>query len=207
MTPPNFDIRPAVPTDRAGVYAACLRTADDGEDASALYRDPVLPGHVWAGAYITLQPDLAFVLCDEDGVAGYVLGALDTPSFERQCELEWWPRLRPRYPDPHDVPPSRRTIDQEAHHRIHHPVETPASITGRYPSHLHIDLLPRGRGCGRGRRMLQTLHEALRAAGSSAVHLGVSPTNSNAIGFYRHLGYEPVDDFGGNGLVLGFDLG
>lgn len=206
VSSPEFGIRRATLLDLAGVYDVCLRTADDGRDASELYSDPSLPGHVWAGAYLTLQPDLAFVLCDGDGVAGYVLGALDTPWFEGQCEIEWWPPLRTRYADPVDVPRSQRTADQRAQQLIHHPIETPASITARYPSHLHIDLVARGQGDGRGRRMLHTLHDALQKAGSPAVHLGVSATNTNAVGFYRHLGYEVVEDFGRHGLVLGRDL-
>jgi ribosomal protein S18 acetylase RimI-like enzyme len=38
--------------------------------------------------------------------------------------------------------------------------------------------------------MLGTLLDALAEAGSPGVHLGVSPANHRAIGFYRHFRFE-----------------
>ena len=48
-------------------------------------------------------------------------------------------------------------------------------------------MLPDVQGGGRGGRMLGTLLDALSAAGSPGVHLGVSPANLRAIGFYEHF--------------------
>jgi ribosomal protein S18 acetylase RimI-like enzyme len=196
-------VRNATPADLPDVYSVCLQTADDGDDATSSYVDPALPGHVWAGAYVTLEPRLAFVLDDVDGVAGYVLGALDTADFARRCDELWWPPLRRVVPDPTDVDPAERTADERAAHLIHHPITMPRSIISRYPSHLHIDLLPRAQGAGNGRRLLATLLSAMRELGSPGVHLGVSATNTKAIGFYRHLGWETVADAGEHGLILG----
>ena len=53
-------------------------------------------------------------------------------------------------------------------------------MVARYPSHLHIDLLPRGQGQGHGRLLIESLLDLLRAGGSGGVHLGVSPTNLRA---------------------------
>ncbi|HET6665226.1 MAG TPA: hypothetical protein VFG94_13245, partial [Acidimicrobiales bacterium] len=85
------------PTDHDAVYDICVRTGAAGEDATRLLRDPALPGHVYAGPYLVLAPDLAFVVEDDDGVAGYILGAADTTEFEDRLEREWWPGLRRRY--------------------------------------------------------------------------------------------------------------
>ena len=196
-------VRPASAADMQAISAICLQTADDGRDATSLYVDPDLPGHVWAGAYVSLEPDLAFVIEDDDGVAGYVLGALDTAAFDRRCEALWWPPLRRAHPDPVAVHPSLRTADQRAAHLIHHPVRMPRAITDRFPSHLHIDLLPRVQSGGHGRRLLATLLSTMRDHGSVGVHLGVSSTNTNAIGFYRHLGWETIVVVGEDGLILG----
>jgi hypothetical protein len=57
-------IRPYQPGDLDDIYRVCLLTADDGQDATALVRDPRLPGHVWAGPYVTFEPSLAFVVED-----------------------------------------------------------------------------------------------------------------------------------------------
>ena len=85
----SWRIRPYRPGDFGAVYEICLLTGYLGEDASGLYDDPLLPGHLSAGPYVTLEPELAFMLEDDRGVAGY-------------------------------------------------------------PSHLHIDLLPRARGSSLG---------------------------------------------------------
>ena len=78
-------------------------------------------------------------------------------------------------------------------------------MVAAYPSHLHVDLLPAAQGGGDGRRLLETLFDALRAAGSTGVHLGVARDNARAVGFYRHLGFTELDGDDG-GLTLGLRL-
>jgi ribosomal protein S18 acetylase RimI-like enzyme len=196
-------IRRATPDDREAVYSICLRTGDGGADATALYRDPDLLGHVWAGAYLALEPDLAFVVEDDAGPAGYVLGALDTAAFEARCEADWWPPLRELYPDPVGIHPSERNPDQQQHHLIHHPRRTPDQLTHEYPSHLHIDLLPRTQGRGDGRRLLSALLDALQGNGSRGVHLGTGVTNQRAIGFYQHLGFSRLPGSRDDTVLMG----
>jgi len=77
-------------------------------------------------------------------------------------------------------------------HRIHHPWATPGELASRYPSHLHINLVPRLQSSGHGRRLISTLIDALRRRGSRGVHLGVRPANVRAIGFYRHVGFTQL---------------
>ena len=188
------------------MYDICLLTSDAGADGRHLYDDHELPGHMWAGAYLALEPRLAFVLEDDVGLAGYVIGALDTTEFEQRCETEWWPQLRVCYPNPIDVPRSQRTRDQQIHRAMHRPVRTPAGPITMHPSHLHIDILPRAQGCGLGVQMMAMLLDALRANGSTGVHLGVSHANSRAVSFYQHLGFVTLADFGDHGLLLGLTL-
>jgi ribosomal protein S18 acetylase RimI-like enzyme len=199
-------IRAAAAEDRAAMYAICRLTGNAGEDATALYHDPDLLGEVWVGPYLALEPDLAFVGVDEDGVAGYVVGAADTAKFEAACEQRWWPQLRRRYPEPPDS--DTLSPDQELHRWIHHPPRTPDAVVAEYPAHLHIDLLPRVQGRGLGRRLMDTLVERLRRLGVPGVHLGVHPANHRAIGFYRHLGFEPLgrDDDDSGGYLYGLRL-
>lgn len=199
-------IRQARPSDRDALYEICLRTADAGADGSHLYDDLELPGQMWAGAYLALQPDLAFVYEDGSGTAGYVLGALDTVEFEVRCESQWWSLLRHQYPNPVDVPRGERTRDQGLHRAFHRPTRTPVEPISRFPSQLHIDLLPRAQGAGHGVEMMSTLFDALRAMGSPGVHLGVSPRNTRAVRFYQHLGCSTLADYGEHGLLLGFTL-
>jgi ribosomal protein S18 acetylase RimI-like enzyme len=179
-------IRPARPDDLDDVYRICLLTADSGQDATPLVRDPKLPGYVWAAPYVMFEPSLAFVAEDAEGVAAYVLGALDTRAFEERLERDWWPGLRPVVPErEHYLSP----LEQIATQDIHHPWLAPDDVVASFPSHLHIDLLPRLQGRGLGRRLMDTVLASLRDQGSPGVHLDVAPSNHRAAGFYRHLGF------------------
>ena len=199
-------IRPFRSADTDALYAVCLGTGDDGEDASALYDDPRLLGEIFVGPYLEYSPGLAWVYADDDDRArGYVLGVLDSTAFDYQLDATWWPDLRRRHPL--DDPP-RNPRDRELVEYLHDPARRPAELAEQYPSHLHIDLLPDVQGGGRGGAMIRTLLEALVAAGSLGVHLGVARRNTRAIGFYEHLGFASLDsDVAGNELVMGRRLG
>jgi hypothetical protein len=54
-------IRGYRPEDLGELYRICLLTADSGQDGTALFRDPRLPGAVFVGPYVTFEPSLAFV--------------------------------------------------------------------------------------------------------------------------------------------------
>ena len=202
-------IRPYQPNDLDDLYRVCRQTADNGHDATALFRDPKLPGHVYAGPYATFEPSLAFVAQDAGGVNGYILAALDSRAFEQRLERDWWPVLRASYPEPPpDVAAKLSTPERYALHDIHHPWTTADELASRFPSHLHIDLMPRLQGRGIGRWLVATLTASLRDRGSPGLHLLVSRSNRRAVGFYRHVGFtefapaSPTAD----GLIFTMDL-
>lgn len=91
---------------------------------------------------------------DEHGICGYVLAALDTPSFYQRVKTEWFPQMRKVYPPnppqlegkrDHDVIQSFYDDESLMYPPILHP----------YPSHLHIDLVARVQGKGLGTKMIQ----------------------------------------------------
>jgi ribosomal protein S18 acetylase RimI-like enzyme len=183
-------IRPCRPDDLDDLYRICLLTADNGGDGTALFRDPRLPGHIYAAPYALFEPSLAFVADDGSGGGGYIVGALNSRAFERRLDHDWWPALRASYPEPSpDVVADLSQPEQDALHNIHHPWGTEDELADRYPSHLHINLLPRLQGRGNGRRLVAALKSALRDQGSRGLHLHVSPSNQRAIEFYRHVGF------------------
>ena len=124
------------------------------------------------------EPSLAFVAEDEDGVGGYIVGALDSRAFEERLEADWWPALRGRYPaPPSELPPDQWTPDQRTACLIHIPPTVPDEIAKDYPSHLHINLVPRLQSQGLGRQLMKTLMRALREQGSVGLHFFVWPAN------------------------------
>jgi ribosomal protein S18 acetylase RimI-like enzyme len=186
-------VRHAVEADRDALYDICVRTGDAGGDARHLVTRHRLYGHLWAGQYLTFATTFSLV-ADHDGeVVGYVLGAPDTGAFEAALRLDWWPQLQRMHPLPGDGTPT----DIELIGRLHQPDRTDERITAKYPSHLHINLLPSAQGLGLGRAMMQTIFSLFREAGSIGAHLGVNPRNAHAVGFYEHLGLRRHDSHHG----------
>lgn len=183
-------LRPFHPVDIPALYRVCLLTGDAGGDATALHRDPDLVGHVYVGPYPAADPSLAFVVHDDDGVAGYLIGTADTAAFDAWCEEHWWPALRERYPLRADDGPADRLLLEH----VHSPRLEPAPPG--HPAHLHINLLPRLQRQGWGRRLIEAFADALRGRGVRGAHLEVDARNTNARGFYARLGFVPDDEPG-----------
>jgi ribosomal protein S18 acetylase RimI-like enzyme len=189
-------IRRARSGDEPGAYYVCLKTGNDGEDGEALYReDPDALGRIFVGPYLAFEPDLSLILEDEQGICGYALGAFDSHAFYARYEKAWRPDLCARFPGPQGDA-SEWTRVQHVYHRYHHPDYFCPEPYEKYPSHLHIDLLPRVRGCGYGRRLIEQVMNTLRGRQSPGAHLGVSELNARAIGFYQHLGFHELTRVG-----------
>jgi ribosomal protein S18 acetylase RimI-like enzyme len=186
-------IRTAVEADRDALYDICVRTGDSGGDARPLLTNHRLHGHLWAGQYLSFAPEFALVAELDGEPVGYVLGALDTAAFEARLRAEWWPALQQEFP----LPGTGTPLDVELIGRLHEPDHTPDVVVAKYPSHLHINLLPVAQGLGSGRTLMDEMFSRLRTAGSAGVHLGVSPRNAHALGFYEHLGLRRHDHDGG----------
>ena len=90
----SYQIRPYNTSDHDTVYEICLKTGNSGKGAEHLHDDPMILGHIYAGPYITLEPESAFVLEDEMGVCGYIIGALNTNSFYNKVKSDWLPKLQ-----------------------------------------------------------------------------------------------------------------
>jgi ribosomal protein S18 acetylase RimI-like enzyme len=181
-------IRPYRPADRAQVRRICHQTGFMGEPADWYWRDETSFANIWTGYYTDVEPESAFVVEDATGVLGYLLGCLDTsraPSAQRAIVREIVRRQLVFRPGTAAF--FRRAIADVA--------RDPRVGSGelddpRYPSHLHIDLLPAARGRGAGRRLMDAWFERLGVAGSPGCHLGTMAENTGAIAFFEAVGFE-----------------
>jgi len=203
-------IRDYRPSDERAAYWICLKTGDHGADGEPFYRDdPDALGRIYVGPYLRFEPNLALVLEDAEGVCGYAFGALDSRAFYARYEREWRPALCASFPEP-TGDRSTWTRAQAVHYGYHHPEYDDAEPYAAYPSHLHIDLLPRAQGRGCGRAMMERLMERLRERGSPGVHLALSSLNPRAHRFYASLGFTELArraDVDHETIIMGRRLG
>jgi GNAT superfamily N-acetyltransferase len=188
------DIRRTTGSDLDAVYAICLQSADQGHDATHLYDDPKMIGHIYAAPYLTFGADTSLVAVDGDTVVGYLVGTTDTIAYEQQLERGWWPDLRKRYSDPDLSLQEQWTADQVRAHFFHHPVKTPSVLTDSYPAHLHMNLLAQVRGQGIGPRLLATWLEMNGSSGLAGVHVGTSAKNPGSFKFWSKCGFSPLNE-------------
>jgi ribosomal protein S18 acetylase RimI-like enzyme len=185
----GYALRKALAGDHAALNVVCLKTGDSGKDATAREDDPDLLGLIYAVPYQVYAPDFAFVVEGPSGVCGYILGTPESAGFYAQLEADWFPQIAARLTDPGPDESTWRGSDW-ARRAIHHPEFVYPEALHRYPAHGHIDLLEEARGRKIGQRGMRYLMGKLRDAGAGGMHLGVSPVNLAAQGFYRGLGFE-----------------
>jgi ribosomal protein S18 acetylase RimI-like enzyme len=183
-------VRPYRPEDRADVYDVCVRTAHNGGDSRHIYPDQELMPSIFAGPYLYLEPDLAFVLDNGGRAVGYILGTADTAAFVEEFRNTWLPKVQDRYPAPSGPPTTRSDAMIAA---MHNPERMLVPELAVYPAHLHIDLLPAYQRQGYGRALMRTLLDALRHKGVDAVHLGMATSNTAARAFYDRVGFHEIE--------------
>jgi ribosomal protein S18 acetylase RimI-like enzyme len=176
--------------DLEALYAISLATGHEGGDASHLYRDHKLIGHIYSAPYALLEPGLALVLEDDEGVAGFAVGTPDTGKWQERLETEWWPKLRRQYADPAARPAAEWSADQRRAYAIHHPQGTPRQVVEVYPAHLHLNLLERIQGRGAGTMLFSEWMARASRQGVGATHVGVNSANARAVRFWSRRGFD-----------------
>jgi GNAT superfamily N-acetyltransferase len=61
---------------------------------------------------------------------------------------------------------------------------------GKYPAHLHIDILPEYQRKGHGTNLINAFLEAVKKADANGVHLDMVQHNVTARAFYERMGFE-----------------
>src|SRR5262245_60941233 len=136
-----LSIRTFRTADLEALYAISLATGHEGGDASRLYKDRKLIGHIYSAPYALLEPRLALVVEDSEGVAGFAVGTPDTEKWQERLKAEWWPELRRQYAEPTERPATEWSADERRAYAIYHPQRTPQQVVELYPAHLHLNLL------------------------------------------------------------------
>ncbi len=123
--------------------------------------------------------DSCFVLVDEsDKAVGYILCEPDYKRFRRIFRKV-------------DVPAIYKLDKKSGRKAWTFPV--PYSVLGgKYPAHMHIDLLPEYQNGGYGTKMVQMLLEDLKKKDVKGLMLIAGAWNHGAIRFYKRNGFKMI---------------
>jgi len=199
---PDFSIRSYKSADTSAVYEICLKTGNSGQDATHLFSDPLVLGHIYVGPYMEFEPQSVFILEDDQGPCGYIMGVLDSQTYYQWMHSEWLPKIRVDYKKPTGDPDTWNKTE-----KITNLLFQPESqrLFPDFPAHLHIDLLSRAQGKGQGKLMMDRFIDYLRYNKISGVHLELSSKNDRAFNFYRKYGMQELDR-NNESIFMGFYL-
>jgi len=187
-----INIRQAESGDKDALYRISLETGHLGGNASHLYADPQMMGHIYSAPYLTFEPDLAFVVTQDENIVGFCVGTSDTKNFSAKLESDWWPSLRDKYPKPKEDMRLTWSADERRYQMIHVPEIVPAQITKVYPAHVHLNLLPVVQGQQLGGQLLKRWTRKAVQSGATAVHIGANAKNERALHFWRNQGFKDI---------------
>ena len=184
-------IRPYKETDKRKVQEICLRTANDDYPFTTIEERPFkdyLLG-VYCDYYIEQEPKNCFVVTNEaDEAVGYIMCAGQHRAYQKCFMKEYLPRIKNCS--------LKDRLEARGEVLLH------GVFSGRYPAHLHIDILRDYRGGGNGTGLMNELLSHLKKEGVKGVHLIVSADNTKAVRFYERCGFVKVLSFG-KGIVMG----
>ncbi|TMS02219.1 Protein O-GlcNAcase [Larimichthys crocea] len=141
-----------------------LRT-QGGQESSIAHPDII--GDRCLGPCLALCPEYSFILEDELGVCGCVLGILDVRSFAKRCQASWMPAMRDKYPHKGgNTHPNTQDLIQLMEEDQG---EYPDSLLYHFPSQLRLDALPELVDISVSRTLLTALLTALKANGKNIV--------------------------------------
>ncbi|CAN9509452.1 unnamed protein product [Ophioblennius macclurei] len=200
-----YNVRPYHSKDKVELYRMVrqlhLRT-QGGQESSIAHPDII--GDRCLGPCLALCPEYSFVLEDELGVCGCVLGISDVRSFAKRCQASWIPAMRDKYP------PKAGNTHTNAQDLIQlmeeDQGEYPDSLLYHFPSQLRLDALPELVDVSVSRTLLTSLLTALKANGSQGVFCEVQPTDRQRLEFLTKLGFLEIlrgEARSREGVVLG----
>jgi ribosomal protein S18 acetylase RimI-like enzyme len=198
----DFSIRSYKSADTSAAYEICLKTGNSGQDATHLFSDPLVLGHIYVGPYMEFEPQSVFILEDDQGPCGYIMGVLDSQTYYQWMHSEWLPKIRVDYKKPTGNPDIWDETEKITN-LLFHPVSQ--RLLPDFPAHLHIDLLSQAQGKGQGRLMMDRFIDYLRYNKIPGVHLELSSSNDRAFNFYRKYGMQELDR-DNESIIMGYYL-
>jgi ribosomal protein S18 acetylase RimI-like enzyme len=189
----QLEIRPYQPGDRQAVHTIGADSAFFGDAVEAQMEDRRLFCDLFLAYYTDLEPEHAWVACQDDRVTGFLLGCLDGRQQRKALLWSIVPRVLGRLPH-RGYRLGRRTWRfAGAMVGAWLRGEVPPSFSDRYPAHLHLNVAAPWRGRGVGRRLLEAYLAQLRALAVPGVHLHTTSRNEAACRLYERVGFRLLE--------------
>ena len=198
---PQIEVRPYAVADRAELVDVVFEAAGQGAPSSEVWGHHASLAEVYLTPYLDLEPESVFVVTVDGRPAGYLAGCVDESSFPSEedrtsAAIRKHRLFRMRGPRRFFL---RAALDT-ALLRLRR-VPTAGELTDpRWPSHLHIDLMPEARGSGAAAGLMELWFARLREVGSPGCYLQTSAENTRAVAFFERVGFRK---YGGNAVVPG----
>ncbi|XP_036406981.1 protein O-GlcNAcase [Megalops cyprinoides] len=202
-----YNIRPFQHKDKVELYRMVRQLhlqAQGKPDSSQPHPD--LIGDRYLGASLALCPEYSFVLEDEMGVCGCVLGVLDVRSFIKRRQASWIPAMRDKYPTRAHGGAGHNGAQEALQLFQEDQPDYPDSLLYHFPSQLQLDALPELVDCSVTRSLFTALLTALKANGSQGVFCEVLPTDRQRLELLTKLGFLEIlrgEARAREGVVLG----
>jgi ribosomal protein S18 acetylase RimI-like enzyme len=188
----ELTVRPYRQADRDAVRLIAYRTGYIGDSADHYWRDFSSFADIWTAYYTDHEPESVFVAEGKTGVAGYLVGCVASsraPSPAAALTRQVIRRLL--FIRPGTAGFLWRSVWDSVRHRD---VPTGELDDPRWPSHLHMNLLPEARGRGVGAQLMHAWLARLRAVGSPGCHLATLVENGTALAFFERMGFRHLGD-------------
>jgi ribosomal protein S18 acetylase RimI-like enzyme len=184
-------IRPYQADDRAVVRRICYRTGYMGDPPAWFWRDTESFCDLFCSYYTDEEPESSFVVESEGRIVGYLLGCVDSQKVRDPARILLHHAVfRLCLIRTGTAGHLWRTMTDVLRDMVVGGNRLPLPLRDdRWPSHLHVDLLPEARGTGAGRALVGAWLDRLRQLGSPGCHVETLVENERAVAFFRSVGF------------------
>jgi ribosomal protein S18 acetylase RimI-like enzyme len=188
MTAPVL-VRPFRLDDRPSLL--CLfADAGRGSPSESLWRHLPSEAAVYLEPYADLEPESLLLAVSDDALVGYLAGCVDSSGFPSEEE-----RFERAVRDHHLMRRPRaagffaRSLADLAVDRCRRAPSAGELVDDRWPSHLHINVIPEFRGAGAASGLMTAWLDRLQALGSPGCYLQTLVENERAMRFFERHGF------------------
>ncbi|KQW48096.1 GCN5 family acetyltransferase [Nocardioides sp. Root1257] len=190
-----MEVRPYDVADRDELVDVVFEAAAEGAPGSEVWGHSASLAEIYLTPYLDLEPASTFVVLADGHPAGYLAGCVDDAAFP--SEEERTAAAIRKYALWRQAGPRRFFLRAKYDGVVCRARRIPVAggfDDPRWPSHLHLDLMPVARGTGAAARLMELWFERLEEVGSPGCYLQTAYENTRAIAFFERAGFRRYGD-------------